>query len=543
MLPHLLGALLTVGGHVAPLPAPEAADSIPAQAAREDILQLGDLLERVHPDPFEGFGGRVAYQRSFQALLGGVTDGWIQVPELRRRIAGFLGDMGDGHTSVQQLSASSSEVERRYLPVRFATASDGIIVSDAMPGYEDLVGARLESVEGRPVDGIALDTRIFFPSENISGSRRQLARSLAGAHLIGAILPHVTDSLRLTVIRHGTMTPEVVTLAFGLSPEERRAGPWPMQDAPRVGPASGPFHHRMLADGQVGYLRLRAMWSREAFESMRAHGRTDIDQWLGTAYDRFMDRARPTDEARAIEAFPSLIDEVDALLRLMEEHGTRDVIVDLRDNGGGFSIIGEPLLYQLFGDAYLDAPNPVYFATRVSRELLAIQGRTLEEVSAAEGHAVRLGDFTFDPADPTALEAESRTEFMNRLRQSGFTRAGALADVPRDPGLNVLVIADAATFSAAFDLTYQLRRMGATLLGVPPAQSPRAFTDSTPFTLTNSGLQGSMSRTAVVYPDVPAEDGAVVMDVPLGWSRWADFDFHPEAPVYLAVETLRGPGG
>ena len=73
-----------------------------------------------------------------------------------------------------------------------------------------------------------------------------------------------------------------------------------------------------------------------------------------------MDETRPADEAEAIAAFPSLIDEVDALLRTMGEHDTRDLIVDLRANGGGFSIIGEPLLYQLFCDAYLKAPSPVF---------------------------------------------------------------------------------------------------------------------------------------------------------------------------------------
>ncbi|HSG08881.1 MAG TPA: hypothetical protein VLA36_11030 [Longimicrobiales bacterium] len=542
MLLHLFSTVLTLGGHAAALPLPNAADSIPAEAAREDILQLGDLLERVHPDPFAGFGGRVAYQRAFQGLLDGVPDGWVQIPDLRRRIAGFLGDMGDGHTGVQQLSSSADEVERWYLPVRFATAADGIIVSDATPEYEELLGARLETVEGGPVDELALDTRVFFPSENISGSRRQLAASLGGTHLITAIAPDVEDSLHLTVTRPGAAAPEAVTLAYSLSPEERTAGPWPMRDAPRVSPASGPFDHRMLADGTVGYLRLRGMWSREAFESMRAAGRTDIDQWLETAYDRFMDRARPADQAEAIESFPSLIDELDALLHLMDDHGTRDLIVDLRENGGGFSIIGEPLLYQLFGGAYLQTPDPVFFATRVSEELLAIQGRSLGEVSDAAGRQVRLGDYTYDPPDPTALEVETLEEFLNRHRANGFSRIGTLADVPSDPALNVVVITDAATFSAAFDLAYQLHRMGGRMLGVPPSQSPRAFTDSTPFVLAHSGLRGSMSRTAVVYPGIPSAGGAVVMDVPLTWSLWGEFDFHPEAPVHAALAELRGTG-
>ncbi|MEJ2207081.1 MAG: S41 family peptidase [Gemmatimonadota bacterium] len=536
MFVHALSVItLSVQTVAAEVPAPQ--DSIRAQAAREDILQLGDLLERVHPDPFEGFGGRVAYSRAFQSLVDDLPDGWVHVADLRRRIGRFLGDMGDGHTGLSLASGTSGGGEQRYLPVRLTTSSDGIVISDALGAHQDLLGARVDSVEGRSVDDLARATRVFRPSENLPGSRRQLARSLEGVHLVREILPDVGRRLRLTVTRPGAGGPEEVTLAYERSADDWRAGPWPMAQVDRVGPDVGPFNHRMIADGRVGYLRLRAMWSREAFESMRAAGRTDLDQWLTYAYDRYMDGPKPPDVVEGIDAFPSLIDEVDALLRSMREHDARDVIVDLRANGGGFSVIGEPLLYQLFGDAYLRAPDPVFFATRVSAELLSIRGKTLADLSREEGREVRLGDFTFDPSSTAA--GEGVEEFLQRLRDKGFSRVDALAGVAQEPGLHVVALTDAATFSAAFDLTYHLHRMGAVLVGVSPSQSPRAFTDATPFVLTNSGLGGSMSRTAVVYPGIPSEDGAVVLDLPLTWARWAEHGFHPDAAVQMAVELLR----
>ena len=110
-------------------------------------------------------------------------------------------------------------------------------------------------------------------------------------------------------------------------------------------------------------------------------------------------------------------------------------------------------------------------------------------------------------------------------------------------GLRVVAISDAATFSAAFDLFYHLHRMGAVLMGTPPSQSPTAFTDSTPYKLVNSGLTGSMSRSAVVYPGIPAEDGAVLMDVPMTWDRLRTFDFHADAPVRAAIEYFSSAAG
>jgi hypothetical protein len=279
------------------------------------------------------------------------------------------------------------------------------------------------------------------------------------------------------------------------------------------------------------------MWSRGAFETMRADGRTDLQQWLTYAYDRFLNATPAPDVDEAIDGFPSLIEEVSALLRTVREHDVRDIIVDLRGNDGGFSIVGEPLLYQLFGRAYLDAPNPAYFATRVSEELLALRGQTLGELAASLDRELRMGDFVFDPPRGHPRPKRTPADFVSDMRNDGFTASDLLSEPRQD--LQVVAIVDAATFSAAFDLAYHLHRMGAALVGVPPSQSPRAFTDSTPFRLGNSGLEGSMSRSAVVYPGIPSEAGMVTLDMPLTWEALHRLDFHPDAPVHAAVEFLR----
>ena len=112
--------------------------------ARADILYLSDLLERVHPDPFSGFGGRVEYERRWQVLLNEIGTGSMTVPDLRRRIATFLGDLGDGHTGIEVLSHEEiADQPARYLPVRFMASQDGIFISDAVPGFAEWSGAKV----------------------------------------------------------------------------------------------------------------------------------------------------------------------------------------------------------------------------------------------------------------------------------------------------------------------------------------------------------------------------------------------------------------
>jgi len=56
------------------------------------------------------------------------------------------------------------------------------------------------------------------------------------------------------------------------------------------------------------------------------------------------------------------------------------------------------------------------------------------------------------------------------------------------------VLCDPGTFSAAFQAEFMAHQAGATVVGVPSAQSPNAFMGGTEFVLPESGIKGMVSQ-------------------------------------------------
>jgi hypothetical protein len=500
-----------------------------------DVRFLVDMLERVHPDPYAGYGGRVEFGRTVSSLLRTVSREPLSPAAFRSHLGEFLAGLGDGHTFISASGGVDTTIPRRYLAVTFDVAADGMYISGTTDSLSDLLGAKVLEVNGIPVDTLAARADIVYPKENHPARLRHIARGIPSRRSLSLLIGDPGAAIDLLVQQSGVPEPILRPLAFGLSRDERRA----FLLTAAVGDRSlGVMTSDLIAEGSAGYFRLRGVWSREAFESMAAAGRTDIQKWLDHAYDTFGLADQPEDLDDAIQAFPSIIEKVHALLSRMKAGSIHDLIIDLRGNGGGFSVIGGPMYHLLFGEAYLRSPDPVYFATRVSREYLEINGTTLEALSEKRGRSLREGDLIYSPRLGKEAEPIPEKTFLESMRERGFSRTDLLERRPDIGTLNVIVIVDGGTFSAAFDMSYHLRRMGAKLHGSAPSQSPAGFVDSTPYELPRSGLKGSMSRTAVVYPGFPSNEGAVVLDVPVTWQMLAERGFRPDAVVEIALEEL-----
>jgi hypothetical protein len=131
--------------------------------AAADVSYLVQRIEEIHPDPWHAIS-----EADFKAAAMGL-EGKIaglnpdeQLVELMRLMA-LLGER-DGHSGIFPLDAAHERTPHLY-PLRLYEFSDGVFVVDTIDQPE-LVGARVVSIAGRPVEEVLDAVRPLVPADN-----------------------------------------------------------------------------------------------------------------------------------------------------------------------------------------------------------------------------------------------------------------------------------------------------------------------------------------------------------------------------------------
>jgi hypothetical protein len=231
----VLVVLAACGGNPAATPgasssaiSPTPVDTSAAAAALDHLLER---LEAIHPEPFHGVD-RDAFVAELDALKA-------RLPELApeeamvelMRVVALLSAAGrDGHQFALPLAEDAGPV----LPLRVWEFDDGLFVTAAVPPYEDLVGARITELAGRPIEEVLDTLEPLVPRDGPATVRSFrpvfLLRTdvLRGLGLIG---PEATVELTLEG-EGGERTVELEPLGFEAYVEW--AGPFGMFRLPSV---------------------------------------------------------------------------------------------------------------------------------------------------------------------------------------------------------------------------------------------------------------------------------------------------------------------
>jgi hypothetical protein len=141
--------------------------------AAADVSYLVQRIEEIHPDPWHAIS-----EADFKAAAMGL-EGEIrglnrdeQLVELMRLTA-LLGER-DGHSGIFPLDAAHERALHLY-PLRLYEFSDGVFVVDAIDQPE-LVGARVVSIAGRPLEEVLDAVRPLVPADNEMSRRARLAQ-------------------------------------------------------------------------------------------------------------------------------------------------------------------------------------------------------------------------------------------------------------------------------------------------------------------------------------------------------------------------------
>jgi hypothetical protein len=133
---------------------------------RADFDHLLEAREQIHPDPWHDLP-RVDYVAAIEAAKTKVptlTDEQALV-ELVRLAAMPSWTGREGHTGIFPFTPDSGTHEFPILVWQFR---NGMVITSARAPYEDLVGSRIVSIEGRPIDDVMALVEPLSPRDNPS---------------------------------------------------------------------------------------------------------------------------------------------------------------------------------------------------------------------------------------------------------------------------------------------------------------------------------------------------------------------------------------
>jgi hypothetical protein len=511
-----------------------------AQAAK-DVRTFFMLLESTHPDPYSNLGGKIEFKRTAEKLVHDIPAEGISVSELTDRLGAFLAPLKDGHTRVRGGRSRWQDPTPR-LAVEFGVATDGLLIeSSDLPELKGTRGYMLMAVEGHPVAELLERMSAQVATENDYGGYVGLTMALRSYKLLQNLIPDLDRTRGVAYTLQDSSGNRVERHVSWES--EHPEGPAKWSDKP---PAWGgldhsdqPFYYRFLDDGHTAYFRVANMNPREVYDVMKGYQVGDPKESVQQYY-KAHHQEMPTDIDAAIRGVPSLLEPGTRMLEEMKAKNSPNLIIDLRDDGGGSTPVIVPFFYRMYGDAYFGRPDDAEFVQVKSQLYLEKYHSTVEEERKKDAN-FEVGEYEFTSGNEPGTAEEKRKKKFAEWNQRGIPWARPLEELHGKPlyrPAKVIVLCSPGTFSAAFQAMFALHQMGAIVVGVPSAQSPNAFMEGTPFVLPESGIQGLISNGTQMY--MPKDPRANVFhpDFEATYAIVSKYDAGPDATLRYALDLL-----
>ena len=487
---------------------------IPTDSIVADFNEFVRLLEETHPDPYTNYGGKPFFRlEAMDTRFGLIEDSVTSTDELARRITKFLVPLEDGHTNIDMGSSSFFEEREPEMgaPIGFCSISDGVIINTITTEYKDLIGSRLIAIEGIPFKEICTNLAEYHTAENEIGRITNFCfiSSLSPNELRKAIPDMRQDSITFLI-----QTPEGKQMNLTLPLINKYGSSSNIElssvEHTKPFPSQGNLSYLFVDDKKnTMYFRSSQIISRDALEIMINRG-MDVGQYLKRTYMQFNEDEMPNDVNKALAKIPSFSDEFGKMLQVMKKSKSKNLIIDLRGNSGGFTPITLPTLYQLWGDKYLEeAPRfGIKFIQLFSPLYIKKMNITMEQLNAEmQDYGFILGDYIATSEgdySPEEITDEYRDRMIEEMTSSVKDKLMAQHGKPVYTPEHVYVLINPTTYSAAFHYAFFLWKMGATVVGLPSKQAPNTYMEATPFELPRTKLKGNISNSLQLF--MPNDD-------------------------------------
>lgn len=512
---------------------------------REDLIKdtrhLGRLIEQAHPDPYSAFGGRIAFHREIQSVMRALPTEGMTARAFQGHLAPFISRLKDSHTFVR-LSKELEALQGPGLPLIFRAVGDSLVIAQAEDST--LLGARLLGIQDQDI--VTLRRRIsqFHGIENESGELLFLMHGFQQGAFLKSLLPSWPGGKSVEVqlaLTHGVS--KKVTLELGSCPAMAPKLPTRVTALPNTNSSSITWSF-LDPKGETACLTLAdSMGYRENIERNIGYQQPRARAVVEDLFRKQQGRS-PRNDADLVMAFPSALDTFTELAQAMKAKGTKTLLVDVRENGGGNSLFGKLLIYVLQGPEGLRRTMQGYSIPRMSQLLLDNREPSfLTTFNKGLEFPLELNEYSFEAeraqgkvdTDPSSLYGHWR-EYPSLAKE---------LDSPKSKGIynpsQVFVLCSPRTFSAGFDVALGLHRVGAKLVGVPSGQAANCFIDMLRYKLPVSGLVGGISYKAVVqFPDDPEKGRLFPCELPLTMDLFKKYGIDANVEVLMALDAAKG---
>lgn len=497
---------------------------------RADFDYLIEKLIETHPDPYFGFGGSIEFVRKKIHAFESITDSMTN-EEFVILLNQFLSNLNDGHTTIY-FPKNENEI-KKILPLKFKMSYDKIFVQNSDKEYANLKGNQLLEINKVPIAELLIKTKVFEPSENVSGeyyslvkiiSNSQLAQKFFGTEKLGFTFNSnegKTFSIEVPYLEQVEFISEKSKIDFK---NDNELLYWSM-----IG-----------KDKDIGYLAWNSILSREVVENAYKNNPDWIQGNLDWAYSYLKEKQSGNVE-QDIQKIPSLYEQFYLLAKAMKMKNSKYLIIDLRSNSGGMTPVVKPLLYILFGDSYLNFVFEAEMIRKISPLYMQkINFKNIADFNKAYNCNFKVGDYKFDSFGnfDTSLTLEQRKKNI----ENGYNGIGAeyIKKTEHLTNVQIYVLTSPLTFSAAYHFSYFLKKLGRTkLIGVASRQAGNAFMETTNITLPNTKITGSISNSKqILFKDNPELGKLLKPDYEITWNDFKNLGFDKNAEIIKTLEII-----
>ena len=421
---------------------------------QNEVMNLLAFIKEFHPLPLVDEAAFTRFETYAEALCDKL-DERMERPAFQVELNRWLALLRDAHTFLMLDDASLYPFTLRYYEGSFYFRS----LPDSVP---DCTGKELIAMNGRAVDSLIQELMVYVPSEN------QVKACITGSFFmnhkafLNALGIDTDRDIRFMFADGGE-----VRLPSSL--DKGAAGSHQVKQVlhPVTARRNEPFHYQITGD--TCYFQFNAMIDKFSY-------------WQGC---RLM---QVSPDKAVADSLPLFADFLDEMARAMAVHNVNRLVIDMRYNGGGNSVLGDVLLEFL--------------------------GVSFQDIRPFRSY-IRVSDF-LQTCYPALFIRDKYESMRGKLVEQNQVMNDLAADMPKPSSRfhgEVTFIQGQNTFSSAnYLLTLVKDNALFPIIGTPTSQSPTCFGDVLCVELPYTQTKGYISHSYFVRPDERNQETSLLPD-------------------------------